>query len=318
MKQVGFLASQDEPFLSDLMKSLIETGEKMGEEIKVELCRIPELRLDRTPPYDLILDRISHVMPYYLQFCKQAVLNGTYVINNPFRFYVDKYFGFAVAKELGVSIPRTALLPPRKHPDGLDEHDLVNMVFPLDWKDILGYVGFPAFLKPAGGWGWRDVYKVHNMEELMYYYHLSGKELMLLQENIDYDHYVRCFCLGRKYTMPIKYHPYAALHEKYVIDHNHLTPEQGEKVHRFAVTLSDALDFDMNVCEFAFRNGEPIAIDFTNMVPDVHPESIRWHYYNWVIETLAKVIVEYLEKPGHPQMWKSLDRYLENPEEMKV
>jgi len=302
---VGIIAGKEDPLIGDLIETINKTNDSG---ITAELCSVPELDIDMEIPYSVIIDRISHVFPYYLQYTKHALLQGTYIINNPFRFYVEKYFGYTAARQIGVPVPETILLPPKNPGKGFSGDDLQNLVFPLDWKSIVDRIGFPAFFKPAGGWGWRDVYKVHNFGELMYRYDESGDELMLLQEAIDYDHYVRCICLGRKYTMPIRYQTDAPFHEQYVIDHQHLTADQGIKVHNYAVALSDVLDFDMNVCEFAFQDGEPVAIDFTNMVPDMQPESIRWHYYTWAVEHLAKVAIDYVDNPPEPGVWKSAER----------
>jgi len=311
-KIIGLLAANETPLLGDLIE-VINNGNDRG--ITAEICKIPELNLEMEIPYSVIIDRISHVTPYYLQYSKIAMLKGCYVINNPFRFYVEKFFGFATAREIGIPIPRTILLPPKEPRKGVDPEDLHNLIYPLNWEEIVEFIGFPAFFKPAGGWGWRDVNKIHNFEELKNHYDESGEELMLLQEEIEYDHYVRCLCFGRKYTMPIHYRPDAPFHEQYVVDHQHMTPEQGRKVHQYAVDLSNILDFDMNVCEFAFRDGEPIAIDFTNMVPDMNPESIRWHYYEWALIHLAKVAIEYAENPPIPGVWKSAESmFLKNYE----
>lgn len=301
---VGILAAKEEPLVHDLIEYINHNNDRG---ITAELCRIPEMNLEMKIPYSVIIDRISHVMPYYLQFAKEAMLQGCCVINNPFRFYVEKFFGFAAAREIGVPVPKTILLPPKYPGRNLDSDDLQNLAFPLDWKAITDFIGFPAYFKPAGGWGWRDVNRVTTFEELMEHYNESGKELMLLQEEICYNHYVRCFCFGRKYTMPIHYKPEAPFHEQYVVDHEHLTPEQGEKIHRYACALSDVLDFDMNVCEFAICNDEPIAIDFTNMVPDMNPDSIRWHYYGWAVEHLGKTAIEYVDNPPAPGAWKSAE-----------
>lgn len=302
-RAIGIITSKSEPLVTDLISFINNSGTG----ITAELCKIPELNLEMEIPYRVIIDRISHVIPYYLQFTKKALLEGCYIINNPFRFYVDKFFGFAAAKEAGVPVPKTILLPPKSQMSGIDDEDLHNMVYPLNWQEIIDFIGLPAYFKPAGGWGWRDVHRVESFDELMHIYDQTGQELMLLQEEINYDHYVRCFCLGRKYTMPIHYRPDAPFHEQYVVDHCHLTPEQGEKIHKYACALSDILDFDMNVCEFAIQKGEPIAIDFTNMVPDMNPHSIKWHYYQWAVEHLAKTAMEYVDNPPAPGVWKSAE-----------
>ena len=35
----------------------------------------------------------------------------------------------------------------------------------VDWKEVFDYIGFPAILKPYDGGGWRNVYKVNNIQE---------------------------------------------------------------------------------------------------------------------------------------------------------
>ena len=113
--------------------------------------------------YDVIVDRISHDIPFYRAWLKNAALDGTNVINNPFWWSADdKFFNYALATKLGVAIPPTVLLPHKEHPPGTTERSMRNLHYPLDWDAIFDYVGFPAFLKPFDGGGWRDVYKVNN------------------------------------------------------------------------------------------------------------------------------------------------------------
>ena len=52
--------------------------------------------------YRVIVDRISHEVEYYRAYLKHAVLQGTYVINNPFWWTADdKFFNYAVAEQAG-------------------------------------------------------------------------------------------------------------------------------------------------------------------------------------------------------------------------
>ena len=62
--------------------------------------------------YRVIVDRISHEVEYYRGALKHAVLEGTYVINNPFWWTADdKFFNYSVVAKLGVAVPKTVLLP---------------------------------------------------------------------------------------------------------------------------------------------------------------------------------------------------------------
>ncbi len=303
MAEIGILAGMEGPFPHDLIKKINQMN---VDGIRAEMCKVKEIGTRYKIPYRVIIDRISHAIPYYMEYCKQAMLGGTYVINNPFRFFSDKFFGYSVAEKLGVPIPKTMVLPSKSYKKGIGPEDLTNLVYPLDWDYIVDYIGFPAVLKPADGYGWRNVSIVHNFQELMEAYDKSGQQVMVLQEYIDFDQYCRCFCFGKKYTMPIRYEPHQPHHLRYVVDHNHLTPELGQKIVEYSILLSKVLDYDMNACEFAIKDGIPYAIDFINLVPDSHPESIRYHYYHWVVEHMAKVAIEYVKNPTQMQSWQSI------------
>lgn len=307
--EIGILAGSEGPFPGDLIEAINEMN---VDGIRAEMCQVPEISIEDRIPYRVIIDRISHAIPYYLEFCKQAMLGGTYVINNPFRFFSDKFFGYSVAKKMGIPVPRTVVLPTKDYKKGLDAEDLTNLVYPLDWEKICDYIGFPAVLKPAHGYGWRHVTIVRNFNELMWAYDSSGEMVMTLQEYINFDQYCRAFCLGKKYTMPIRYEPHQPFHRRYVVDHKHLSEELGQKVVKYSILLSEVLDYDMNACEFAIKDGVPYAIDFINLVPDAHPGSIREHYYEWVVEHMAKTAIEYVQYPRPMQSWKSIEYIFEN------
>src|ERR687892_90193 len=84
-----------------------------------------------------ILDRISHEVEYYRAFLKHAVLEGTYVINNPFWWTADdKFFNYSVARRLGVAVPKTVVLPQKSYPLEFDltSESLHNLGFPIDWE----------------------------------------------------------------------------------------------------------------------------------------------------------------------------------------
>ena len=125
-------------------------------------CRSAPCGWPKPCGYDVIVDRISHDIPFYRAWLKNAALGGTKIINNPFWWSADdKFFNYALATRLGVAIPPTVLLPHKEHPTGTTERSMRNLQYPLDWDAIFEYVGFPAFLKPFDGGGWRDVYKVN-------------------------------------------------------------------------------------------------------------------------------------------------------------
>jgi len=51
-----------------------------------EACRISPLCQDIPADYDVILDRISHDVPFYRTYLEQAAASGLQGVNNPFRW----------------------------------------------------------------------------------------------------------------------------------------------------------------------------------------------------------------------------------------
>ena len=285
---VGILAPRNE-LPEALLKALSDRG------VAAEWCQIPAWSLAAQCPYRVIIDRISHVYEFYRPYLKAAALQGCYVMNNPFWFLADdKFYNYSLARRLGVSIPRTVLLPSREYDERvLSTDDLHNLtsVAPA-WERVAAEVGFPAILKPYDGYGWREVHRVDSLEQLKKIYDESMMDVMMLQEFIDFEHYVRCFVVGAKWVLPTSYDPVA---RRYRVDHSHLTPALGERIHNDCLLLNQALGYDINTVEFAIRDGEPYAIDFMNPVPDARPEVISWLYFSWLVDKICDHVQEVLQ-----------------------
>jgi glutathione synthase/RimK-type ligase-like ATP-grasp enzyme len=252
-----------------------------------ELVKFDGVREDQPRDYDVIIDRLSHEVPFYRFALKAAALSGTYVINDPFWWSADdKFFGYSVVKSLGVAVPRTVLLPSREYIPAIDKNrSLRNLKFPLDWQGIADYVGFPAILKPADGGGWKNVTKVDNMGELFAAYNDSDKLVMTLQEFIDFDEYIRCLCIGRQMVLPIKYDPKRRC---YVQTGKFLDDALEKRVIEDAYKINEALGYDMNSVEFAVKDGIPYAIDFTNPAPDMYRWSLGDPYFEIVVDEMVR------------------------------
>jgi hypothetical protein len=244
--------------------------------------------------YAVIIDRISHEIPYYRTYLKNAMLQGTYLINNPFWWSADdKFFGTSLAQALGVAVPKTVALPSHSYIDGVVNESLRNLEYPVDWDKLIAYVGLPAILKDAWGGGWKHVYVVHTKEELLYHYNQTGTLCMMLQEFIHWDQFVRCLCIGQENILPIKYNP---KERRYYVDHKYLSPELGERIVADAQTLNRALGYDMNSIEFAVRDGIPYAIDFTNPAPDMDINSLTPHF-EWAVKSMADLAISRAHNP---------------------
>jgi glutathione synthase/RimK-type ligase-like ATP-grasp enzyme len=275
------------PALVDKINSLNIPG------IEAELAIIGEVRMAEPSPYAVIIDRISHDIPFYRGYLKNAALSGSIIINNPFWWSADdKFFNFALGTKLGVAIPKTVLLPHKHHPPGTTERSMRNLEFPLPWASIFDYIGFPAFLKPFDGGGWKDVYKVDSPEEFFYAYGNTRDLCMTLQTAVKFKEYFRCYCVGQQKVHIMQYDPGAPFHDRYVRNAAPVAPELLARVERDCLTLCRALGYDLNTVEFACEDGIPYAIDFMNPAPDADVSSVGQANFDWIVTHVAELAVE--------------------------
>ena len=287
---VGLLCGREFSFPPAFIAAINELGQPHG--VTAEMVALGGTKMGEPARYRVIVDRISHEVEYYRAYLKHAVLQGTYVINNPFWWTADdKFFNYAVASRLGVAIPKTVVLPQKDYPADIDltPESLRNMTYPLDWDGLLDYVGRPAILKPFSGGGWKHVYKVHDRQELLAAYDRTAPYCMTLQEFIDFDKYVRCFTFGKTDIVPVHYDP---RERRYIVDHAYLSSELGARVVKDAQTINQALGYEMNTIEFAVKDGVPYAIDFLNPAPDFERDRITSHYFGMAVEKMAKLVID--------------------------
>jgi hypothetical protein len=279
--------------------AFIDEVNRRGAGVTADFVTLGAPSLDEEIPWDVVVDRISHEVPFYRSWLKHAALSGVTVINNPFMWTADdKFFGATLAEANGVRSPRTMALPNKEYVPGI-KHDesLRNLQYPLDWPGIVNHIGLPCILKDAHGGGWRDVYVCHSLEELIHHYDNSGMLTMIVQEFIKWDDFVRCICIGRRHVLPIKYDP---KERKYHDTDTFLAPDMRARIISQARTLVRALGYDMNSIEFAIRDGVPYAIDFMNPAPDFDINSLTPKYFNWAVKTMADYCIEMALQPRKP------------------
>jgi hypothetical protein len=297
VKKVGLLVGRERTFPVSLIESINERG---GGEVVAEFVKVGGVRHEGAIGYDLIIDRISHEVPFYRAFLKRATLEGAIVINNPFWWSADdKFFNFSLATKLGVAIPKTVLLPQKSYIEGITGESLRNLEFPLDWQAIADYVGFPAIIKPFDGGGWKNVSRVDSLEELWKVYDTTGTLCMTLQEMIDWDEFVRCYCIGQQDVMIMPYDPRKGYlsGEQYVHDPTYLSADVAARVGQDVLTLNRALGYDINTVEFAIKDGIPYAIDFMNPAPDAELASVGEFYHNWLTKAVTDLVFRRLAEP---------------------
>jgi hypothetical protein len=214
------------------------------------------------------------------------------VINNPFWWSADdKYFNNCLMTKVGVPVPKTAILPSYELPTDTTGDSFSNLAYPLDWEGIFSYVGFPAYMKPYAGGGWKSVYKLNNIEEFYQKHQETEQLVMLLQEEIVFDEYYRCYCIGGKHVRIMPYEPRNPHHLRYSAD---FAPSQErlKQMEDIVLRINHYLGYDFNTVELALRDGVPYAIDFGNPAPDAERTSVGEDNFEWVVETAANYAIE--------------------------
>jgi glutathione synthase/RimK-type ligase-like ATP-grasp enzyme len=292
MKKIGILFGQENTFPQAFVDRV---NEKAPADIRAEFVQIDQVEQHVAPDYAVIIDRISQDVPFYRAYLKNAALMGTAVINNPFWWSADeKFFNNALAVRLGVPVPKTLLLPSKERPADTSENSFRNLAM-MDWEKAFQHIGFPAYMKPHSGGGWKSVYKLHSPEEFFRAYDETAQLVMLFQESVDFTDYFRCYCIGGKEVLIMPYEPRNEPHLRYATEMK-TTGEAGKKLlatmKDYVLKLNAGLGYDFNTVEFAVRDGIPLAIDFGNPAPDADVNSVGQHNFEWVVEAAATMAIE--------------------------
>jgi glutathione synthase/RimK-type ligase-like ATP-grasp enzyme len=293
MKKIGILFGVENSFPSALVA---EINARRVDGIEAEFVLTGAARLDQAPRYAVIVDRISHDIPFYRALLKQAALNGTTVINNPFWASADdKFLNYTLAAKLAVAVPPTVLVPHKQHPNATSGKSMRNLEFPLDWESVFRAVGEHGYLKPIDGGGWRDVTEVRGRQEFFKAYDQSRDLCMVYQKAVEFTEYFRCYVVGQKLVRIMNYDPRRPHAERYATTPARATTFHARKLFKRmqddAIKLCRALGYDFNSVEFAVEGGIPYAIDFLNPVPDADVNSVGEANFRWIVEKIADLAV---------------------------
>lgn len=289
MKRIGILFGMENSFPGALVERI---NKKSVAGIEAEFVRTGAVALSFEPRYAVIVDRISHDIPFYRALLKHASLNGTIIVNNPFWWSADdKFFNYTLAEKLGVAVPPTVILPHKTHPEGTTDRSMRNLEFPLDWDAVFAYVGEHGFMKPVNGGGWRDVHHVRNREEFFRAYDQSRDLCMMYQKAVDFEEYFRCYVVAQEKVHIMPYDPRRPHAERYVQNPPAYAKKLLRRVEQDALTLCRALGYDLNTVEFAVENGIPYAIDFMNPAPDADLHSVGPANFEWIVEQVAEMAI---------------------------
>ena len=302
MKKIGILHGMERSF----PQAFVERINKLGlKSMSAEPVLIDQVKQGEDCGYSVIIDRISQDVPFYRAYLKNAASSGTAVLNNPFWWSADeKFFNNALAVKIGVPVPKTVILPSYERPPDTQDGSFSNLKFPLSWDKIFEHIGWPAYMKPHSGGGWKSVYKLRGPDEFFESYRQTGQLVMMLQEEIIFDDYFRCYCLGGKHIRIMQYEPRNPHHLRYAVEKGPASDKLLKKVNDYVFALNHSLGYDFNTVEMAVRNGVPYAIDFCNPAPDADVTSVGQENFDWVVEHAAKMAIERAEAatPGQDNL----------------
>jgi glutathione synthase/RimK-type ligase-like ATP-grasp enzyme len=289
MKKIGVLYGRERSFPMGLIERINSKG---IEDITAEPVIIEKALQGEKTGYAVIIDRISQDVPFFRTYLKNAALTGTAVINNPFWWSADeKFFNNCLMTEIGIPVPKTAILPSYDLPTDTTHDSFTNLAYPLNWGEIFAYVGFPAYMKPFAGGGWKNVYRLNSQEEFYQKHTETGQLVMMLQEEIVFEEYYRCYCVGGKYVKIMPYEPRNPFHMRYSAGFQP-TEEKLKQMEEIVLRINEYLGYDFNTVELAIRDGIPYAIDFCNPAPDADKESVGEENFEWIVETAANYAIE--------------------------
>ncbi len=271
-----------------LMKQLDLAIPWEGETLRfnVERVTIEPFSMQQPSRYDVVIDRLTHWYHPSREWIKKAIiLNDLYVYNNPWSLQSnEKQTSYCGMMRLGLPVPETWMIPPKayEHSDDL-EATLRQYARHFDLGEIGQRIGYPLFMKPYDGGGWRGVNKIDGEQQLRQAYEESGKLVMNLQAGvIPYDYFVRCLGLGPQ-TRCVNYDPGAALHDRYGMDYDFLDAEDRSVLEDMTLTINAFFGWDFNSCEALRKDGIWYPIDFANACPDSQVTSLHFHF-PWLIK----------------------------------
>jgi glutathione synthase/RimK-type ligase-like ATP-grasp enzyme len=300
--RIGILRGQENSFPEGLIANINKRAQDEGKNIVAEFVKIGGIQMVDDVPYAVIMDRISHEIDFYRAYLKIAALNGTYIVNNPFWWSADdKFFNYTLATKMGIPVPKTVILPSNQHPPNTTSESMRNLIYPMKWQEYFDYVGFPLWMKPFDGGGWKHVYKINNATEFFEKYNQTGDICMVIQEGIEFTEYYRCYCIGKKDVHIMPYEPRNPHHLRYQASFSP-SKKMKETLVQYCIDICEALGYDMNTLEFAVRDGIPYAIDYMNPAPDADYHSVGHDNYTWMVNAMTNLLMEKAEevakKPG--------------------
>jgi hypothetical protein len=272
----------------EIMKRLKLAVDWQSDTVGVEVDRVTIEPFDLRQPcrYDVVLDRLTHWYHTSREWIKKSILmDGLYVLNNPWAVQsMEKQTTYCAMMHLGMPIPETWLIPPKSYEQLPDLRPTLRAYAKLfDLGQVGKELGYPLFMKPYDGGGWKGVSKIDNEEQIKARYEESGKLVMHLQKAVyPFDRFIRCIGLGPQTTI-VRYDPDVPLHDRYTMDKDFLTTEEASLLRDTTLTINAFFGWDFNSCEALRKDGVWYPIDFANPCPDSQVTSLHYHF-PWLVK----------------------------------
>ncbi|MEL6343810.1 MAG: hypothetical protein AAFV53_11805 [Myxococcota bacterium] len=251
----------------------------------VERVMVEPFDLRQPNRYDVVIDRLTHWFHTSREWIKKAVImDSLYVLNNPWSLQsMEKHTSYCAMIRLGLPVPETWMLPPKAGPDHEDAAAMIQKYGRLfDLEKIGNQIGYPHFIKPYDGGGWRGVTRIKDRDDLHAAYDDSGQETMHLQAGInDFDLFVRTIGIGPQVQV-VRYDPDQPLHGRYLVDFFFVDGEEWSYLKDQMLTINGFFGWEFNSCESLRRDGTFYPIDFANACPDFQVTSLHFHWPNLI------------------------------------
>lgn len=290
-KRIGLLIGREK----DLPNAFIAALNARNANAQAEMVQIGGTRAEDTCPYNVIIDRMSHEIPYYRTYVKFAAMRGCYIINDPFVWASDsRFFGSAVADKLGLLSPRTIVLPNKDVEADVVPDSFRNLVYPMDWEGIIEYVGVPAIFKEVRSGGRRFSARVHSVDDLIQRYDESGTLTMILQELIENGEDVHSFVIGNEHVLTLRY---SNEEKRYLDDDSFIDTDARERLAQSALAITRAYGYDINMIEFMLKDGDVYVINSTNPSPLIDRQLLSAAHFDWLVEKTVDLALERAQRP---------------------
>jgi hypothetical protein len=131
---------------------------------------------------------------------------------------------------------------------------------------------------------------VNDLGELLRAFDRSSDSVMMLQEDVNWNRYVRCLVFGGEQVIVARYDPE---YRQYLPDGDYLEADLEELLVHDAARLAKALGYDLCAREFAITDEGPVAMEFINPVPDFEVAIVTPFYFDKIVEAVAHMLLRF-------------------------